>query len=66
MKGLEEKMGRILSKREWISLFDISDMTGATVLTLRRMISRFNVEKKEVRKFNVEGKFYRLRKPQAS
>jgi hypothetical protein len=62
MKGLEEEMGRILSKGEWISLFDISDMTGATVLTLRRMISRFNVEKIAVRKFNVEGKFYRLRK----
>jgi len=64
MKGLEEKLGRILSKGEWFSLFDISDMTGATVATLRRMIRRFNVEKKEVRKFNVKGKFYRLRKPQ--
>ncbi len=64
MKGLEEEMRRILSDGEWISLFDISDMTGASVLTLRRMISRFDVEKKEVRKFSVEGKFYRLRKPQ--
>ena len=62
MKGLEEEMRRILSKGEWITLFDISDMTGATIGTLSRMIVLFDVEQKEVRKGEVRGKYYRLKK----
>lgn len=62
MKGLEEEVGRILSKGEWITLYDLSEMTGATVPQLRPIITRFDVEQKTFRKFNTEGKYYRLRK----
>ena len=56
-----EAIELLLSDGEWYGLYDIVDVTGCSVNTIRRLMGRMSVERKTVRKWDVEGTYYRMK-----
>ena len=61
-RNIVEAIELLLSDGEWYGLYDIVDLTGCGVNTIRRLMGRISVERKTVSKWGVDGTFYRLRK----
>lgn len=61
-RNIVEAIESLLSDGEWYGLYDIVDVTGCGANTIRRLIGRISVERKKVRKWDVEGTYYRLKK----
>ena len=51
----------LLGDGEWYGLYDIVDLTGCGANTIRRLMGRINVERKRVKKWDVDGTYYRLK-----
>jgi hypothetical protein len=57
-----EKIESLLSDGEWHGLYDILELTECGKNTIKWMMGRINVERKKVRKQNIEGTYYRLKR----
>ncbi len=52
----------LLRDGEWYGLYDIVALTGCRVNTIRNLMGRIGVDRKKIRKWGIEGTYYRLRK----
>jgi len=61
-RNIMETIELLLSDGKWYGLYDIVDVTGCSVNTIRSLMGRISVERKKVSKGKVTGTFYRLKK----
>ena len=58
-RNIMEAIELLLSDGEWYGLYDIVDPTGCGANTMRRLMGRISVERKSVRKWDVDDTYYR-------